>query len=151
MKTTIITAVFTGCVLALVLAAPLSAKDSHKDEFKAMDTNGDGKVSQTEHLDFSRSMFQLSDANRDSGVTAAEWDAAAAASGHGDDMKPEDTAAQLKIMDTDGDGKVSAAESDNFARSIFSQADKDADGLLTKSEYKAGAKELKKAKKQQQK
>ena len=113
-----------------------------------MDANSDGSVTQAEHLAFSQSVFTKSDSDRDASVTGAEWDAACAAQ-PGEKMDPAQTSAQLRTMDVDGNGKISTTESDAFAASIFAKADKDADGLLTKGEYKAAQKEHKKAKKQE--
>jgi Ca2+-binding EF-hand superfamily protein len=132
--------------LALAAAAPVFA-GNHNDEFSTMDADRDGKVSQAEHLAFSRSLFAQSDANGDAHVTPSEWDAAAVAASPGVKMDPADTAAQLFAMDSDGDGKVSSAESDAYAASVFTRADKNGDGALTQSEYKAAQKEKEKAKK----
>jgi Ca2+-binding EF-hand superfamily protein len=151
MKTKSLSLLTVGA-LALALTGSLSAND-HKDEFKAMDANGDGNVSQAEHLAFSQSLFAQSDADRDANVTAAEWDTAATAARPGEKMDPAATAAQLRLMDTDGNGKISASESDAFATSLFAKSDKNGDGVLTKAEYKSASKDfdkdLKKAKKQQ--
>lgn len=125
--------------LALAAAAPVFAGD-HNDGFAAMDADRDGKVGQAEHLAFSRSLFARSDANGDAQVTPSEWDAAAVAAKPGVKMDPADTAAQLFAMDSDGDGKVSRAESDAYAASVFTRADKNGDGILTAAEYKAAQK-----------
>ncbi len=134
--------------LALAFAGPLSAGEHHSDEFKAMDTNGDGQVSRAEHSAFTQSAFQRSDADHDGNVTASEWNAACAASNPNEKMDPAATAAQLQLMDTNGDGKISASESDAFGTSLFAKSDKDGDGVITKSEYKAASKALEKEKKQ---
>lgn len=134
-----------------VAALTASAKNAGaRDEFKAMDADGDGKVTRTEHLEFSRSLFKLSDANHDKRVSSTEWIAAAeAASKQGNNpvekMDPAATAAQLRMMDKNGDSVVSDQESDQFAASIFTRSDKNGDGVLTEKEYKAASKELKKA------
>ena len=65
-------------------------------------------------------------------------------------MDPEETAAQLRIRNLDGDAKVSDAESDTCARAIFAKGDRDRDGFLTSSEYKAANKQAKKERKQQE-
>lgn len=132
--------------LALALAVPMSAggdKHGHPDEFKAMDTNGDGNVTRAEHQAFTRSLHEKGDADRDGGITAAEWDAVAGKSVAVEKMDAAATAAQLKAMDTNADGKVSLAESESFATSVFTKADTDNDGQLTKSEYKAANKAAK--------
>ena len=48
-------------------------------EFKAMDTNGDGKVTREEHAAGARSMFQKMDANHDGMLTPEEMAAGHAA------------------------------------------------------------------------
>ena len=106
MKNKITSSLWIAGVLALAVAAPLSA-GTHNDEFTAMDADRDGKITQSEHTAFSRSLFARSDANGDSRVTPSEWDAAAVAAKPGVKMDPADTAAQLFAMDSDGDGKVS--------------------------------------------
>jgi Ca2+-binding EF-hand superfamily protein len=115
---------------------PTVVRVQHFDEFTAMDSTGDGKVSQFEHQAFARGMVAKTDANRDGGVTATEWNSAAPTVGV-EKMSSSATAAQVQAMDTDQDGKISVAESEAYSADIFAKADKDSDGQLTKDEYDA--------------
>jgi Ca2+-binding EF-hand superfamily protein len=52
----------------------------------------------------------------------------------------------IKEMDTDGDGKLSSAEHDASAASMFAAMDANKDGSLTKAELKDTADKMKVAK-----
>jgi Ca2+-binding EF-hand superfamily protein len=129
--------------LALALTASLSAGD-HTEGFKAMDANNDGFVTRTEHLAFTRSLFEKGDVDRDGGVSATEWNKVAETL-PGEKMSAGVTAAQLEKMDTDKDNKVSLSESEACATTAFTEADKDSDGQLNAAEFEA-ANEAHKAK-----
>ena len=128
-----------GAMLAsLAFAAePKSAKPD--TEFMTMDANKDGKISADEHATASKKMFDTMDANRDGKVTAAEMDAA-----HkrvtGKKAKKSDLSAaeKIKVVDTDSDGILTAAEHAAGSSSMFEKMDTDKDGFLTKSEFAAG-------------
>ena len=108
-------------------------------EFKAMDTNGDGKVTREEHAAGARSMFQKMDANRDGKVTASEMEAAQRAIA-GSDAAPDSLSAadKIKAVDQDGDGVLTAAEHANASRTMFDKMDANRDGVLTPEEMAAG-------------
>ena len=71
---------FASKILAIGVASILCgialAGGGKDDHMKMMDTNGDGKVTATEHADGCRQMFTKMDSNQDGRVTAAEMDAA---------------------------------------------------------------------------
>ena len=104
-----------------------------------MDINKDGKVSAEEHAAASKKMFDMMDANRDGKVTAAEMTAA-----HqrvtGKKAKKSDTSAagKIKVIDTDGDGILTAEEHAAGSRAMFEKMDTNKDGFLTKDEIAAG-------------
>ena len=84
-------------------------------EFKAMDSNSDGKV------------------------TAAEMEAAHRAIAGGDAAKDELSAAEkIKAVDQDGDGILTAAEHAHASRAMFDKMDANYDGALTPQEMAAG-------------
>ena len=136
---------FSGIVLigTATLASVLFAagpKSSAADaEFRAMDTNKDGKLSAEEHAAASKKMFDIMDANRDGKVTAAEMTAA-----HrritGKKAKKSDMSAadKIKVIDTDGDGILTADEHAAGSRAMFEKMDTDKDGFLTKTELAVG-------------
>ena len=129
--------------LASVLFAAGPKASAVDAEFKAMDTNKDGKVSAEEHAAASKKVFEMMDANRDGKVTAAEVTAA-----HqrvtGKKAKKSDMSAadKIKVIDTDGDGILSAEEDAAGSRSMFEKMDTDRDGFLSKDEFAAGHAQL---------
>ena len=125
--------------LASVLFAAGPKASAVNAEFKAMDTNKDGKVSAEEHAAASKKMFQMMDANRDGKVTAAEMTAAhqriTGKKAKKSDMSSDE---KIKVIDTDGDGILTAEEHAAGSRAMFEKMDTDRDGFLTKSELAVG-------------
>lgn len=108
-------------------------------ELKMMDTDGDGKVSAEEHATGVRRMFESMDADHDGKVTAAEMDEAHARMAGGKPAAGEMSAAEkIKVLDTDGDGALSAAEHTSGAKGMFERQDADKDGFLSREELVAG-------------
>ena len=108
-------------------------------EFAAMDANKDGKVSAEEHAAASKKMFDMMDASRDGKVTAAEMTAAhqrvTGKKAKKSDMSSTD---KIKMIDTDGDGILTAEEHAGGSRTMFGKMDTDKDGFLTKDEIAVG-------------
>jgi len=135
-----------GYLLALVVAAgaassPMVLAQSRPAmaEFMHMDQNKDGKVSAAEHAAGARAMFGTMDANRDGIVTAAEMEAGhKAVTGHAHGMGAMSAADKIKMVDADGDGKLTAAEHDAASQSMFLRMDSNHDGFLTEAEMAAG-------------
>ena len=141
------------------IGAPALA-DHHKEkaeaQFKMMDTSADGRLSQEEHAAGARKMFETMDTNKDARVTAAEMDAARALmhGKAGTDDKGEakaekdpghakmSSADKIKVVDTDGDGVLTATEHSAGATKKFNQMDTDRDGQLTRDEVKAGHRKM---------
>ncbi|MDB6092621.1 MAG: Calcium-binding EF-hand-containing protein [Verrucomicrobia bacterium] len=139
-------ALIAACAFAL-LAVPAFANDMESAEakFKAMDTDGDGKISRAEHAVGAKMMFAKMDANNDGIVTADEMNAMHAAKG--DHMKSEKSAAEkIHMIDANGDGQITADEHAAGSEAMFAKMDTDGDGYLSLSEMTAGHKMMKKDK-----
>jgi Ca2+-binding EF-hand superfamily protein len=131
-------AVLAGAFLASHAMARNPAAGSDK-EFSMMDTNKDGKISAAEHAAGSRSMFQKMDADKDGKVTAAEMSAAhKAITGHAPKKTDMSAADKIKVVDSDGDGILTADEHAKASESMFAKMDIDKDGFLSKQEMAAG-------------
>jgi len=108
-------------------------------EFKAMDTNGDGKVSSEEHAAAAKKMFETMDANKDGKVTAAEMEASRQKiTGKKPGAGEMSAAEKIKAVDTNGDGILTAEEHAAGSRMMFSRMDTNRDGFLSKAELEAG-------------
>jgi Ca2+-binding EF-hand superfamily protein len=132
--------ILVGGVMFASLAFAAEPKSTKADvEFMTMDTNKDGKVSADEHASASKKMFDMMDANRDGKVTAAEM-AAAHQRITGKKAKKSDMSAadKIKVVDTDGDGILTAEEHAAGSRSMFEKMDTAKNGFLTKDELAAG-------------
>jgi Ca2+-binding EF-hand superfamily protein len=120
-------------------------------EFQMMDTNGDGKVSADEHAAGAKKMFEMMDVNKDGKVTAAEMDEAhermmAMREGKGSDKTPDKTAdkkpekkpeakgmsaaEKIKVVDTNGDGVLTAEEHVAGSKMMFEKMDTDSRRIL---------------------
>jgi Ca2+-binding EF-hand superfamily protein len=134
-----------------VAALPAFANDDADDKFKLMDTNGDGKITRAEHAAGAHAMFGKMDANSDGVVTAEEM-----AAGHQEkksgklkfwDKKDKDemsASEKIKVIDTNGDGRISRAEHEAGSEKMFTKMDTNDDGVLSKEEFDAGHQGMKK-------
>jgi Ca2+-binding EF-hand superfamily protein len=131
-------------VFALIFCSGVCAADDPKPnpvdkEFKAMDSNGDGKISADEHAAGAKKMFDTMDANQDGKVTAAEMDAAqekvTGKKAGATDMSAAD---KIKAIDSNSDGTLSAQEHAAGSKAMFEKMDTNKDGFLSKDELAAG-------------
>jgi Ca2+-binding EF-hand superfamily protein len=151
--------------IASILCGVAVAGGGNDDHVKMMDKDGDGKITAAEHADGAKMMFSKMDANKDGQVTAAEMDAmhdtmkdkghaTARTDGGPNEQKmadkkayddtgtgksmPKMMSSEQKIakMDTNNDGKLSAAEHAAGAKQMFSKMDSDGDGSLTAQEMR---------------
>ncbi len=112
-------------------------------QLKAMDKDGDGRVSKDEYN--GKLPFDYLDRNKDGFVDEKDG---RGGGGGGDGMpgqmpppmSPEDVASRFKEIDKDGDGKVSKEEFPG-APERFGRLDKDADGSVTAEEFAAAMKD----------
>ncbi|MEO5961771.1 MAG: hypothetical protein ABIR80_21880 [Opitutaceae bacterium] len=132
-----------GLVLS-VLPAVFGAHDVDK-HFKAMDADGDGKITRAEHATAAKKMFAQCDANKDGIVTAAEMDSSMAAQGEKLAVDDKTSAEKIQMIDQNSDGKLTAAEHEAGTEKMFGQMDKNGDGSLSKEECEEGMKLMKKA------
>ena len=130
---------------------------SGQAELKMMDTDQDGSISATEHAAGAKKMFEKMDADGDGNVTAKEMDSAhkdmptahsgstaesdtgtASRLSKSDKMHDKSSAAKIKMIDTDADGTITAAEHEAGAKKMFEKMDKDGNGKLSAAEVQAG-------------
>jgi len=134
--------VLVAAGLSVVAFSPVFGSEA-EDEFKRMDTNGDGKVTTLEYSNFAEVSFNQTDADKDGRVSAAECESSWAV--HHKKIDKNETAIHMRMVDTDGDGQISAAESAAYAKSSFARADKNSDGVLSEDEVEKAHHEMKKA------
>ena len=109
-----------------------AGQGQHWDMFaKTFDANSDGKVSKEEFL-AKRPMFDKMDGNHDGSVTSDEVKAMPAVQKHGGTGQNF-----VAHFDGDKDGKVTTAEYDTKRTSFFDKMDKNKDGFIDQSEFKA--------------
>lgn len=157
--------------IASILCGVAVAGGGNDDHMKTMDKDGDGKITAAEHTDGSKALFTKMDTNKDGQVTTAEMDAmhatmkdkghaTARTEGGANEQKmadkkaydetgtgkamPKMMSSEQKIakMDTNNDGKLSAAEHAAGAKQMFSKMDTDRDGTLTAQELREGQRSM---------
>ncbi len=140
-----------GIATFFALGSPVAfaGGDHGAAEHKTMDADGDGKVSADEHATAARKMFTMMDGNRDDKVTADEMTAAQDKMHAGKDTnkdtnkdkkkgKAMSSADKIKVVDSDGDGVLTAEEHAAGSKMMFGKMDTDKDGFLTAAELDAG-------------
>jgi Ca2+-binding EF-hand superfamily protein len=135
-----------ACTIALLASPVAFAGNDAEKQFKKMDTNSDGQISRAEHAAGAKLMFTQCDANKDNAVTAAEMDAAVVAHGEKPAKHDKSSAEKIKMIDQNGDGKLTAAEHEAGSDKMFAMMDKNSDGSLSKEECDEGHKSMKKDK-----
>lgn len=141
MKNHSIKSIIATAGLVLAATSPAFASEA-EDAFKRMDSDGNGKVTAVEHAAYAETMFKQSDTNYDGQLSAAECNAAQAA--HGKKVKKGAVSTHIRLVDTDANGQISVSENETYARSTFTRADKNADGVLSEDEVEDAHKAMKK-------
>lgn len=133
------TAIALGACCALLTAvSPSMAADATDAQFEMMDADKDGRISPAEHQQGARKMFVGMDANKDNNVTSREMDTASPAPDAQTREPALSAAEKIKVVDTNGDGILSAAEHAAGSVAMFDRMDANKDRLLTREELRAG-------------
>ncbi|MES2181796.1 MAG: EF-hand domain-containing protein [Pseudomonadota bacterium] len=108
---------------------------------KMLDANGDHKVTAAEADAYYNSIFDELDKDKDGSVDAKEWAGPSnhskldlATGGYSRELR---SMKMMRMMDTDGDHKVTRDEFLNYHRTIFAHMDTSGDGELTAQEWVA--------------
>jgi len=118
----------------LTLPAIAGNKDETVDaKFNKIDADRDGKVSRAEFEAYDQQKFAKMDANADGQLSLNELSAEA-------DLSNRDASEKLKALDTNGDGKIDAAEHKAGCEAKFTSIDTDGDGYVSQTEMMAGHK-----------
>lgn len=131
-------------IFGLVLSTEGYAKNESKTNavdthFNAMDADRDGKLSPDEHAVGAKKMFDTMDANKDGRVTSEEMDAAhEKITGQQSTKADMSSVEKIKVVDTNGDGVLTAAEHAAGSKTMFDKMDTDKDGFVSKAELTEG-------------
>lgn len=133
-------------LLSMLAGLALSANAWGQDPPRPAMADGDGLLSAQAHAAAAKAMFERMDADHDGHLTAAEMDAA-----HAMMMKPDagmpggprmsgmgKGMGMMAMMDSDGDGAISAQEHAAHAKAMFDSLDADHDASVTAAEFAAG-------------
>ncbi|MGE4219463.1 MAG: EF-hand domain-containing protein [Alphaproteobacteria bacterium] len=99
--------------------------------FKAVDANGDGRITAAEESAYREARFKTLDANGDGVVSAEEYTASHRA------KLDERLRSHFAKLDADGDGKLSAAEAEGKRKADIMKFDANGDGAVTQDEIRA--------------
>jgi Ca2+-binding EF-hand superfamily protein len=132
----------------MLLALPVCFADDRGDAFKQMDTDGDGRITRTEHAVVAQRIFDQLDSNADGLITTVEMEARKDSKmGAWDKNEGLSAAEKVAEIDENLDGQVSQGEHEAGIALIFGRLDTDNDGYLSRAECEAGHRVIKKDKK----
>lgn len=113
-------------------------------DFSAVDTNGDGKLTQEEMQAHAKARFDAADTNGDGKLSVDEL--AAAAQKREEERRAKKAARMLERLDANNDGALSFDEmpgQQSRADRMFARMDADGDGAISKEEMDAAAAKFK--------
>ncbi len=120
-----------GAFVGAGMAGEGSKHHSSEERFKAMDSDGDGKISTDEFKARHSAKLMESDLNSDGKVTFEEMQEAR------EKRREARAKAFFDLLDTDKDGAVTEAELKARPDPRFAKLDADKDGVLSADELKA--------------
>jgi hypothetical protein len=100
--------------------------------FDRIDANGDGAISRAEYRAVQAARWPQIDRNGDGYLTEDDFPRIAA-------QRARTQLAQVAYLDTDGDGRISRNEFLDGPAHVFRRADRNGDGVLTRSELEGVA------------
>lgn len=109
--------------------ARVMREEELRERFKALDENGDGRLT-LEEAKVPAMFFERLDTNHDKLATREEFQAVAKLNPGGGEMG-------FKRVDGNGDGKVTRAEATDAVLRRFASADPNGDGIITRAEIDA--------------
>lgn len=110
-----------------VLAQPHDPIQHLLANFTRVDANGDGVISRFEFLNVVAARWAQIDHNGDGYLTEEDFPPWAA-------PRARMRLAEIAYLDEDGDDRISKSEFLNGPASVFTEADQNADGVLTRAE-----------------
>ncbi len=140
--TLLTTAVFSAPAFSMepMLSTGGYAREMHKMEMmKMLDANGDHMVTMAEFDAYYNSIFDALDTDKDGSLDAKEWVGIKgkskldlATGGYSHELR---SMKMMKMMDTDGDHKVTKDEFLAYHKKIFESMNKKGDGQITAQEW----------------
>jgi len=121
-----------SCVAAPALAQWQEPIQQLLDNFDRIDANGDGVISRAEHRDVQAARWTEIDRNGDGYLTEDDFPIVAIG-------RARTQLAEISYLDANGDGQIARDEFLDGPAPLFRLADRDADGILTRSEVEAAA------------
>lgn len=120
-----------------VAPSPMSAPDPVQAEFDALDRDGDGRVSSSEHAAGAKARFDAMDNDNNYKVGASEM--AAGTSDQSVSAQIAGTQRGDRPVDANANGEISPEESRLEAEAAFRSRDVNGDGNLSAEEMRAGS------------
>jgi len=126
LRTTLLIAVLS-IVVSPVLAQSQDLLQQVQANFDSIDVNGDQVISRAEFRNLKVARWSQIDRNGDGFLGEDDFPAAAA-------HRARTQLAEIAELDADGDGRISRDEFVDGPAPLFDQADRNADGVLSRSE-----------------